>query len=116
MDKCLFSGSAGNGDVTKLILKSGWMRKKENMKTNKEVIDALENYFMQQDPKIIARTLAACMIDFNRLMNFDELGKNEQECLRYRLQKNMEELGKFVENDPTENKKFRCINIETFDE
>ena len=50
-------------------------------KTNKELINELEAYFLTQDSKVIARTLAAMMIDIHRLMNMDTLGKNEKHNL-----------------------------------
>ncbi len=83
------------------------------MKTNKEVIDDLQAYFLKQDPKDIARTLAGLMIDFQRFVNYENLGKNEQECLLFRMQKNVEELQRFIREGPRDNDTFKYINLES---
>ncbi len=85
------------------------------MKTNKEIINELEKYFLDQEPKIIARILAAMMIDMNRLMNLDSLGKNEKECLLIRMQANKNELNRFALDGPRNESKLKYFNIETTD-
>ncbi len=70
------------------------------MKTNKEVIDALQDYFLKQDPKDIARVLAATLIDINRIRNYESLEYEEQQCLQFRLDHNLEELRKFIKKGP----------------
>ena len=75
---------------------------------NKEVIKRLTEYFLKQDAKDIAKGLAACMIDFNRLMHADSLGEVERANLFMRIRLNVEELQRFLRN-PDEDK-FSLIN------
>lgn len=84
------------------------------MKTNKEVIDALQDYFLTQDPKTMCRTLAALMIDMNRMMRLDELGVDERNNLLARMILNQEQLYKFIKDGPSGNVKLH--NIESKDE
>ncbi len=81
------------------------------MKNNEEVIDDLREYFLKQDPKHIAHTLAALMIDFQRLVNFESLEKNEQACLGFRIKRNVEELERFINKGSTEFDTFRYVNV-----
>jgi hypothetical protein len=69
------------------------------MKTNKEVIDKLTEYFLEQDPKIVARSLANMMIDLNRIRNFRELCPDDIYCLSDRINKNLDSLHRFIDND-----------------
>lgn len=64
---------------------------------NKEVIDKLQEFYLKQDPKLVARALASCMIDYNRLVNYDKLGKNEKFNFDLRVRSNADTLRKFVE-------------------
>ncbi len=80
------------------------------MKTNKEIVDALQEYFLQQDPKIVARLLANFFIDFNRLVNIDKLPEMEKFWLRRRIQHNVDQLHKFVKGDRSA---LTCENVET---
>lgn len=80
-------------------------------KTNKEIIDSLEQYFLLQDPKIIARALAGMMIDINRLINIGSLNLSEKVILISRLTANGSELMKFIENGSKGN--FNLHNIES---
>ena len=66
------------------------------METNKEIIDALQEYFLKQDPKEIARALANCMLDIHRFVNFDSLPENESSLLITRSVANSKELLDFV--------------------
>jgi hypothetical protein len=66
------------------------------MKTNIEVIDALSKYFLSQDPALIARGLANCMLDLQRFLAIGELATEDQ-CL---LLKNVESLNKFIKDGP----------------
>ena len=69
---------------------------------NKEVARMLIEYLLKQDPKDVAKALAACMIDFNRLMHAEILGDNERENLFLRIRMNVEELYKFLRNPDDE--------------
>jgi hypothetical protein len=53
--------------------------------TNQDVMNKLEEYFNTQDPKKVARLAASMSIDLNRFLNFDELDKNEQDNLVFRV-------------------------------
>lgn len=66
--------------------------------TNKEVIDQLQDYFLKQDPKDVARLLANMMIDMHRVATVCSLPEDEQESLSTRIQINSSTLQEFVEN------------------
>ncbi len=68
--------------------------------SNKEVIDKLVDYFVKQNPKIVARLLANYMIDLNRVCNLNSLSDSENELLLDRLQTNCLSLQKFIEEGP----------------
>lgn len=68
------------------------------MKTNKEIIEALTEYFMTQDPKIIARSLASFSIDFTRIDEMKKLPASEKICLLKRIKANANQVRKFVKN------------------
>ena len=70
------------------------------MKTNKELIQELIDYFLVQDPKIVAKVLAALMIDMNRLMHMDSLDIEEKASLITRMHFNNASLSKFAKNGP----------------
>lgn len=70
------------------------------MKTNKEVSDKLTEYFLTQDPEVVARILAANMIDLNRLYHFELLEDDERENLFRRLDHNIGQLEEFIKNGP----------------
>lgn len=81
------------------------------MKTNKEIIDALQEYYLKQDPDVIARALAALMIDLNRIMCSESLPKDEKNNLIIRMNANRNELLKFInEGEPYD---FKIYNIES---
>lgn len=67
---------------------------------NKEVLEKLTVYFLQQDAHDVCRTLAGCMLDLHRIWNYEHLGKNEKENLCERLDHNVEQLVNFIENWP----------------
>ncbi len=64
-------------------------------KENKLVIQELTEYFLQQDIKVIARALAASMLDIHRFMNMDTLGPKELNNLIFRSKHVSKELIKF---------------------
>lgn len=80
-------------------------------KTNKEVIELLQNYYLKQDSKIIARCLANVVIDLHRIQNFEFLPNSEKECLIDRMRLNGEQLEKFLLN-PHEDIELLLINME----
>lgn len=57
------------------------------MKTNKQVIDELQEYYLKQDPKVIARALANMMIDMNRIHYLELLSSYEKKALNLELNK-----------------------------
>jgi len=79
--------------------------------SNKEVGSKLIKYFLKQEPKDIARALAACMVDFNRIAHMHELDKEEMENLQMRVQLNVEELHRFLDNEKQE--AFSVIRMDT---
>ena len=66
------------------------------MKTNKEIIDKLVEYYLKQDPRIVARLLANCQIDLNRWINMGNLDLDEKMSLVKRTRLNMEEMFRFL--------------------
>lgn len=72
---------------------------------NKEVIGKLIEYYLTQDPKMIARVLANCMVDFNRLTHYQGLSPDELERLEGRLKFNDEALRKFAKDEKHEDLK-----------
>lgn len=70
--------------------------------TNKKVINELQEYFLKQDPKIVARFLANMMIDLNRLYSIEELSENERKCLEFRMEHNIQQLRNFAKYGPTD--------------
>jgi len=68
------------------------------MKTNKQVIDSLTEYFLTQDPRTVCRLLANHMIDAHRMFNFDNLPDPEKECFIFRMKKNEEYFQKYIES------------------
>ena len=79
------------------------------MKTNKDVIDALVKYFLSQNPALIARGLANCMLDLSRFLYIGELETHEQEVLLARTEKNVESLNKFIIDGPDGSIVFKAI-------
>lgn len=71
------------------------------MTTNKEISDKMTAYFLTQDPEIVARILAANMIDLNRLYHFELLEDDERESLFRRLDHNIEQLQEFIKSGST---------------
>lgn len=74
----------------------------DEMKTNKEIADSLTAYFLDQDPKTVARILANMMIDFNRVRHMHLLPEDERECLLERIEKNVDQLQSFIKYGPQE--------------
>lgn len=73
----------------------------ENEKvSNKEIIDRLVKYFLTQDPRIVAQMMAAHLIDLNRIHHIHKLDESEKNSLLYRIEKNVEQLHKFIQYGP----------------
>ncbi len=68
--------------------------------SNKEVIDKLVDYFVKQNPKIVAKLLANYMVDTHRIFYHHLLPIEELEFLRQRCLKNSESLEKFIKYGP----------------
>jgi hypothetical protein len=68
---------------------------------NKEVMDRLQEYYLTQDPKVVALCLASAMIDINRIYNLNDLPQAESESLRVRITLLVKELHKFIEKGPS---------------
>jgi|GEM_PF-3074168 hypothetical protein len=80
------------------------------MKTNKEVVEALTKYYLEQDPILVARALASMLIDMNRIQNIKLLSKSEKENLFIRLRLNVAQLHDFIENGPADEFKLFTMN------
>lgn len=69
-------------------------------KTNKEVIQELMKYFMQQPHEQTCKMLACFMIDLNRIIHYKQLGKDELASLQLRVKWNLDQLQKFIKDGP----------------
>jgi hypothetical protein len=78
--------------------------------SNREIIKRLKEYFLENDPEIVAHLLASSMIDFNRLLHPEQMTPNEMECLWKRMKLNNDQLINFVENGPTHKLTFERMN------
>lgn len=67
---------------------------------NKQIIQKLVKYFLENDPEIVAKTLAGLMIDLNRMYTIDKLPEQEKKCLKTRLALNHKELLYFIQHGP----------------
>lgn len=79
-------------------------------KTNKDLIDELQDFYLEQNPKDIARALANVLIDIHRFVNIQSLGDAEKKNLIFRSKKNCDELENFAKHGPI--KEFKLFNIE----
>ncbi len=79
-------------------------------KSNREVMLKLIEYFMQQPKEQICRLLASMMIDLNRVLHVDKLGKKERDNLMLRIQWNINELHKFIKDGPNGELKMENMN------
>lgn len=68
--------------------------------TNKELIDKLYEYFLTQDPKVIARMCANLQIDLLRFLRIDKLPDDEAYHLIDRISILREEIDDFIKNGP----------------
>lgn len=66
--------------------------------TNKEIIDKLQAYYLKQDPKEVARVLAALTIDISRFATFNDLDDEAKASLIYRTNLNHNQLVKFIKD------------------
>jgi len=64
--------------------------------THKEIIAGLVEYYLSQDPKMVARLCANFYIDICRMMEFSELDIESQASLQTRLLHNRKNLMKFI--------------------
>lgn len=79
---------------------------------NKEVIDALTDYFLSQtDIASVCRALASCMLDYHRLANWALITPEERDSLTLRIEMNSAELEKFVKEGNTEPLKLLKIEL-----
>jgi len=65
---------------------------------NKKLIEKLVDYFLENDPEVVAKMLANSMLDQYRLCTINDLPREEAACLLYRIQKNMQALKDFSKN------------------
>lgn len=63
---------------------------------NKEIIKKLTDYYLTQDPKIVARALANCIIDIHRIVHYHELPESKAISLNARLLLNSASFDKFI--------------------
>ncbi|MEK6884739.1 MAG: hypothetical protein AABY22_34220 [Nanoarchaeota archaeon] len=70
------------------------------MKTNKEAVESLISYFLQQDHRAVCRLLANLMIDFRRIQNIEKLPIEERNHLIDRMSHNAQQLEEFIEKGP----------------
>ena len=73
------------------------------IKTNKQVIAELTEYFLTQEPRVIAKACAATMIDVMRMWEFQTLPIDQQKSLIDRIYLNVQALKKFAKDGPDGN-------------
>lgn len=78
--------------------------------SNKEVIDKLEAYFVEQDSRAIARAFAGMLLDIHRVVMIEQLPDGEAINLKNRMILNSQALMDFVKNGP-QGEGFKCFNI-----
>lgn len=69
---------------------------------NKEVSKLLQEYFLKQDPKLIARACANFILDLNRFINFKNISVEERSSLVERTKLNMKEVYNFLKAEGSE--------------
>lgn len=74
-------------EVGKIFL--GGMRRKRKKMTNKEVIENLQSYFLEQDPKVVALLCSHVLMDLNRLYLIKQLDEESQLVLIDRITNNL---------------------------
>jgi hypothetical protein len=67
---------------------------------NKEVINKLVKYLIDQDKAVLCRVLANQMLDLYRLQHISELPEQEVTCLYKRQELNSLCLLEFIKNGP----------------
>lgn len=72
----------------------------QEMKSNKEIIDKLVEYFMTQDKLSLSVIVANYMIDFNRIFYLHKLDESEKINLQFRIEMIVKQLDSFVKNGP----------------
>jgi Tfp pilus assembly ATPase PilU len=80
--------------------------------TNKELIERLTKYFMEQEQIDIAYALASVTIDLHRILNQDELPESERRSLAIRMQLNEASLKDFIANGPKHKLKVRKFSLD----
>lgn len=66
--------------------------------TNKQVIEKLQKYFLEQDRETVARGYANALIDINRYLNIDKLPNDEKDHLIMRSNITINEIKKLMED------------------
>jgi hypothetical protein len=67
---------------------------------NKELIENLVAYLMEQDKATLCRALANDMLDFHRIQNLLQMEDGERLRLFQRIRHNSEELMRFAKEGP----------------
>ena len=60
--------------------------------TNKEMIDKLQEYFLKQDPSVVARMTANLLLDIIRFLTIEILTEDQAENLIYRSRYNASQV------------------------
>jgi hypothetical protein len=78
--------------------------------TNKEVVDRLQKFYLEQvEHKIVAEMLANSIVDFNRFLHLHELPEEEQQSLIFRIKANIESLYPVIEGEDIEIKTMTIV-------
>jgi hypothetical protein len=80
------------------------------MKTNKEVMESLTEYFNKQDHATVSRILASYIVDMNRIHIFEKLPETEKKCLQDRMAHNIRQLHQFIKNGENGDLKIKVFN------
>jgi hypothetical protein len=68
--------------------------------TNKEVIERLKAYFMEQEQEDICFMLASLMVDMHRVKHYQFLDEDEKASFMIRMEANDASLMDFLKNGP----------------
>ena len=78
--------------------------------SNKEMLGALVRYLLKQPKAELAHALAGCMLDLNRLANWNKLNEEEQLCFKTRMQLNNASLLDIMKNGSKGDLKVHKLN------
>lgn len=80
--------------------------------TNEEMIDRLQEYFLKQDPSVVARMTANLLLDIIRFLTIEILTEDQAENLIYRSRYNATQVYNVL-NDENYSDSLKLKNLST---